>query len=199
MPNEMTKATTRRLRDWRYKERWFVGRGLDVGCGYDIMNIREFPKAEHVTGYDHVLGNTDATTLPEYPESGIFDFVVSSHCLEHITLPEMAVHNWLRVLKRGGFLIVTVPEWELYEHKIWPSAYNGDHKWAWTLRSEIEPNGDKHPEHVIYLLDWLRKFTVTCDLEMLQLLTEYYNPDAGLIDQTAGPAECAIEFVLRKT
>src|SRR3546814_12230808 len=43
------------------------------------------------------------------------------------------LRNWFRILKPGGHLIVTVPDEDLYEQGIFPSAYNPDHKWTFTI------------------------------------------------------------------
>ena len=44
-----------------------------------------------------------------------YDFVHSSHCLEHMRDPARAMHNWLRILKPGGHLVCLVPDEDLYE------------------------------------------------------------------------------------
>jgi ubiquinone/menaquinone biosynthesis C-methylase UbiE len=62
-----------------------------------------------------------------------FDFVHSSHCLEHMRNPAEALHNWFRVLKPNGHLICMVPDEDLYEQGHFPSAFNADHKWTFTL------------------------------------------------------------------
>ena len=51
----------------------------------------------------------DAVHMPSI-ETQSYDFVFSSHCLEHIANPLKAVHEWLRVLKNNGHLILIVPE-----------------------------------------------------------------------------------------
>ena len=69
------------------------------------------------------------------------DAVYSSHCLEHIEDFPMALHEWFRVLKPGGFLIIVVPHYQLYEKTFFlPSRFNDDHKrlyHAGTLLNEI--------------------------------------------------------------
>lgn len=41
---------------------------------------------------------------------GIYDFVLASHALEHVTNPLRALKEWKRVLTRGGALLVVVPD-----------------------------------------------------------------------------------------
>lgn len=38
-----------------------------------------------------------------------YDFVISSHCLEHVADPISTVMEWARVTKRGGHLLIVVP------------------------------------------------------------------------------------------
>jgi SAM-dependent methyltransferase len=42
-------------------------------------------------------------------ESGVYDFLLSSHCLEHIANPLKALYEWQRVLKPGGRLFLILP------------------------------------------------------------------------------------------
>ncbi len=132
--DEQTKAYRRRIQDKRFTERWMVGKGLDVGCGRDMINKALWPKITEVDPYDIEFGHTDAQFLKEI-ENDKYDFVHSSHCLEHVKNPRAALGNWLRVVKPGGFVVVTIPEELLYESGCWPSSFNADHKHSFTLRS----------------------------------------------------------------
>jgi len=40
----------------------------------------------------------------------IYDFCFSSHCLEHIANPLKAIKEWLRIIKKDGYIIIIVPE-----------------------------------------------------------------------------------------
>lgn len=72
------------------------GRGVDVGCGK-----WPFPGA---IGVDLALGG-DAMDLP----AGEFDFVFSSHCLEHLINPVLALEHWKSRLRPGGVLFLYLP------------------------------------------------------------------------------------------
>ena len=185
---EQSKATTRRLRDWRFTNRWFVGKGIDVGCGPDPMDASVWPKVSQVDGYDLDLGHRDAQYLPEIPDKSV-DFVHSSHCLEHLRDTRSALTNWKRVVKPGGFIIATVPEEFLYEGGWWPSVYNEDHKNSFTLRSDSVLPGSINLVQALWKLEF--------DVELIQLLTEGWDVLRLGEDQTLGEAECAIEFVIR--
>lgn len=48
----------------------------------------------------------------------VYDFVFSSHSLEHIANPLKAMKEWLRVIKPGGHIILIVPEKShCFDHK----------------------------------------------------------------------------------
>ena len=187
--DECSKALVRRQRDTRYADRWLVGRGLDVGCGSDPLTKEDWPKVTEVVPYDVSLGHKDGMFLPEIKD-GEFDFVHSSHCLEHLLNPRSAMTNWLRVLRPGGFIVALFPEEFLYELGRWPSRFNPDHKQSFTLRAmPIIPRSC----NVLNLL-----WKLPCDVELVTLLTENWDPSKMGQDQTLGPAECSIEVVVRK-
>jgi ubiquinone/menaquinone biosynthesis C-methylase UbiE len=86
------------------------GRGLNIGCG-----PRAFPDAINI---DMCLGAADIIADAAYLPcpSNHFNYVVSSHCLEHVEqAPLLVLREWLRVLKIGGRLAFVVP--------------NGEHGW----------------------------------------------------------------------
>ncbi len=45
---------------------------------------------------------------PDFPEES-FDIIISSDCLEHLEHDQLALSNWLRILKTGGTAIIYVP------------------------------------------------------------------------------------------
>ena len=95
------------------------------------------PVTPDVVGWDKDDG--DATFMAGVPDA-FCDFVYSSHCLEHISNPYLALKNWWRILKPGGVLIIYVPHRDLYEKKKeLPSKWNHDHKFF------ILPNHDELP------------------------------------------------------
>jgi SAM-dependent methyltransferase len=47
-----------------------------------------------------------------------YDFVFSSHSLEHIANPLKAIKEWLRIIKNEGYIIIIVPEKSVcFDHK----------------------------------------------------------------------------------
>jgi len=57
-------------------------------------------------GYQFIQDGTDLSII----ESDSYDFVLSSHSLEHIANPLKAVKEWLRILKKGGVLVIILPD-----------------------------------------------------------------------------------------
>jgi SAM-dependent methyltransferase len=59
----------------------------------------------------------EATNLEDLP-SNYYDFVLSSHMLEHSANPIKALHEWMRVLKPRGLLLVVLPDKErTFDHR----------------------------------------------------------------------------------
>jgi len=129
-PGETSKAQLRRTRE-AFFERYCNGRGLDVGYGGDLLTT-------DCRGWD--IEHGDAQYLKGIGDSE-FDFVYSSHTLEHMSEPAIALRNWWHVLKRGGYLILYLPHRELYEKKkTLPSRWNLDHKHFFLLDKDEEPD-----------------------------------------------------------
>ena len=111
------------------------GKGLDLGCGIDKLY-------QHWIGVDNKKDESlfgipikcdiqvdSAERLPLFA-SGSFDFVFSSHLLEHIE-PERvtgALKEWMRVIKAKGYLVLYLPDEEEYP-KVGENGCNPDHKW----------------------------------------------------------------------
>lgn len=134
-------------------------------------------------------GEGDATFMKGVPDEH-YDWVHSSHCLEHLQDPVEGMKNWLRILKPHGYLICTVPDWYLYEQYNWPSIYNRDHKWAFSLALE-------EFQHVICVPEFLSYFNVR--IHRMQLNDSGYAYSKwGTEDQTRGDAQAEIEIIIRK-
>jgi len=97
--------------------------GIDVGCGEAKIS-------------DNAIG-IDSRNLPcvtickklknlELFGDAQFDFVFSSHFLEHVNKPEDMLEEMLRIAKKGGFIILYLPNPKLYKEN------NPEHKILWT-------------------------------------------------------------------
>ena len=102
---------------------YLKGKGIDIGCGSD-------PVFSNVRGFD--LKDGDANKITDYVKDQ-YDFVFSSHALEHMDDPVRALEEWFSILRPGGHLVVLVPDEDLYEQGIFPSVFNYDHKFTFTI------------------------------------------------------------------
>jgi precorrin-6B methylase 2 len=189
---EQSKAAKRRFTQPAFLTRYFVGSGIDIGAGPDGLSkyCGVFPLLHAVRDWD--MADGDAQYLHGVADASV-DFVHSSHALEHMCDPRVALANWLRVVKPGGHVIVTVPDEDMYERGVWPSRRNTDHKWTFSAgkRESWSPVS-------VNMIDLVREFAGQAELERLEVLRDFFRPEiAG--DQTMGPvAECAIELVLHR-
>ena len=78
------------------------------------------------------LAQGDANHIRRYVDRR-FDYVYASHCLEHMIDPKAAISEWWTLVKPGGVLFIIVPDEDLYEQGVWPSRFNPDHKWSFTI------------------------------------------------------------------
>lgn len=131
---ETSKANLRR--EWEgFFDRYFGGKGIDIGCGTDKVR----PDADE---WDLYQGGRegDATYMSGVPDEK-YDWVYSSHCLEHLDDPATALKNWWRILKKGGNLILFVPHRDLYEKRERPpSRWNMEHKVFFVPEKHLHPD-----------------------------------------------------------
>ena len=117
-------AKTNHLRGPDFMQRYFGGRVLDIGCGDDLV----VPLAEP---FDMEQG--DANRVLDYLRAGSYDSVHSSHCLEHMHNPPQALADWWALVRPGGYLVLVVPDEDLYEQGVFPSRFNSDHRASFRL------------------------------------------------------------------
>jgi SAM-dependent methyltransferase len=190
---ECSKSVARRLADSNFIRRYFVGKGVDIGGKPDplMLHAHLFDRMTEVRVWD--LEDGDAQYMEGVPDEH-FDFVHSSHCLEHLVDPAIGLKNWLRVTRPGGHVVVTVPDEDLYEQGVFPSTFNRDHKWTFAVckHASWSPRS-------LNVVDLVRELGPTAELVRLEQLSTGYRFDIPRYDQSMSPvAEFSIEFVLRK-
>jgi SAM-dependent methyltransferase len=116
---------TNSLRGEEFKRRYLAGRVIDIGCGNDLV-------VPHAVPFD--LAQGDAQCALDYFDTESFDCVHSSHCLEHMKNVKIALCNWWALVKPNGYMVIVVPDEDLYEQGAWPSLFNTDHKATFNLR-----------------------------------------------------------------
>lgn len=83
------------------------------GCNFSTQTIWEgsiesgnpyqyYPNKE---GIQYISEATDLRLIP----NAAYDFVISSNCIEHVANPLQAIKEWIRVIKKGGVLLLAVP------------------------------------------------------------------------------------------
>ena len=190
---ECSKSIMRRMHEPNFSNRYFVGKGLDIGGGPDPLGLylELFPRMQGVKIWDKTDGN--AETLDTI-KNCIFDFVHSSHCLEHLDDPSQALQNWFRVLKPDGYLVIMVPDEDMYEQGEFPSTWNGDHKFTFTISKK-----NSWSPKSINILDLLETLDENHEIIKIQKLDASYRYNIPRFDQSLTPiGECGIEIIIRK-
>lgn len=175
---ETHKAHARRLREGFF-EKYCQGYGLDIGYGGD-------PVVSNVRGWDFEHG--DAQLLRGLDDAS-YDFVYSSHLLEHLPDVELALTNWWRVLKPGGYLLLFLPHRDLYEKKTTlPSRFNEDHAHFFL------PDRDEAPD-TIGIVPLVKRMFPEAEVIYYKTCDEgYVNPG----DDLPSEGEFSIELVIKK-
>jgi SAM-dependent methyltransferase len=103
---------------------YLKGKLLDFGCGTkpykDIIDVEEYigldiEESGHTHKMDQIDVYYDGKTIPF--EDNYFDSVLTSEVFEHVFNLEEILNEIFRVLKPGGYMVITVPfVWE--EHEI---------------------------------------------------------------------------------
>jgi SAM-dependent methyltransferase len=190
---ECSKSVLRRLHDANFVRIYFRGSGIDIGGKPDplVLYLELFPLMREVRTWD--VEDGDAQLMAGVPDESL-DFVHSSHCLEHLRDPKEALRNWFRILKPAGHLIVTVPDEDLYEQGMFPSTFNRDHKWTFTV-SKAKSWSDRS----VSMLDLLTRLGPAADIRRIDVIDSTYRYNLPRYDQTLSPvAEAAVEVVVRK-
>jgi len=193
MGNETNKSYEYRIKKGYSK--FFQGRGLDIGCGKAPLSSSVFHGITDLMEYDNEEGTSlinDGNTCSNLDDDS-FDFVYSSHCLEHMDDPYSAFGHWIRVCKPGGYVFTSVPHEILYEKCMWPSKF-APHYSSWTLEWESDL-----PKSV-NVNNFIKKFEDDGLIEKVLAETELENFSFRNFyqDQTLGMAVCQIDFVVRK-
>ncbi len=110
---------------------------IDIGCG----NLKTFKNSigldivpggeviDQIGGEEPSKADISCDVSQPLPlEEKSIDLAVARHILEHMIDPITAVRNWIKPLKIGGRLVISVPN----EHLIRSIPMNPEHVHAWT-------------------------------------------------------------------
>ena len=175
---ETSKAHDRRVREGFF-EKYCKGEGLDVGYGGDII-------MPGCSGWD--FRNGDAQYLSGVEDES-FDFVYSSHCLEHMYDVQTSLKNWFRVVRKGGYLLLAIPHRNLYEKKTQlPSRRNGDHKHMFLI-------GKAEPPDTLDIVEEIKCSPENYDIKYIKTCDEGHTINNPLVHSDG---EYQIEIVIQK-
>jgi SAM-dependent methyltransferase len=190
---ESTKSIGRRIRDTRYVTRFLVGDGVDIGGKPDPLTLHRhlLPLMEEVRVWD--LEDGDAQFMSGVDDCS-YDFIYSSHTLEHMNDPIVAFENWFRILRPGGHMVISVPDEDLYEQGDFEKSFNRHHKHSFTiLKSE------SWSEKSINVTELVASLGSSAQLILVNLEDTHYRYDIPKFDQTRAPlVESAIDLVIRR-
>lgn len=144
-------------------------RFLDAGCGTGFFSAQAAQLGASVISLDlgkNLLKETrrkgiatvvaaDAARMPI--RDGFFDVVVSSECVEHTLSPSATVHELIRVLRPGGWLVVTCPNavwrWSCtIANALHLRPYQGIENWPrWSELRRWAEEGGLHVHHQVGL------------------------------------------------
>ncbi|MDE2079448.1 MAG: class I SAM-dependent methyltransferase [Patescibacteria group bacterium] len=98
--------------------KYLTGDVLDIGGGGEnryrgLYTCKTFVSLDVDAGSDvDIVASADDIPLPD----GSKDAIISTQVLEHVKYPEKCVQEMHRVLKKGGYAVITVPQWnELHD------------------------------------------------------------------------------------
>jgi SAM-dependent methyltransferase len=117
---------TNKPRGQAFMDRYFAGRVIDIGSGSSLV-------VSHAEPFDMEQG--DANRIDELRDIEGYDCVHASHSLEHMDDAKDATVRWWRLVKPDGFMVLVVPEEDLYEQGNWPSVFS-DHRATFRLDRE---------------------------------------------------------------
>jgi SAM-dependent methyltransferase len=153
----------------------FYGTVLDVGCGhmpYKQLLLSEPSRAVRYIGLDLPDNNYaspelewDGVSIPLGEES--VDCILLTEVLEHCPDAQLVLNEAFRVLKPGGFILITVPFiWPLHcvpydEFRYTPFALSRFIDRAGFLDSEIKATGGRHAVLGVILGLWVRRRPLT--------------------------------------
>lgn len=142
------------------------------------------------------MATETSKAAPRRAQMDLFQRAFAGHGLDIGAGPDL--YRWIKLVKPGGYLVFSVPDWELYEGCRWPSLHNPDHKSAWGM-GPIRQNLSRVRVPYFDIFDFLGQFDVHV-LLVQQVDTRYdYRHFGTTLDQTLScNAEAFIEVVLWK-
>lgn len=135
MPSETEKSKARRVKEGFF-EKYINGKGIDIGCGRTYKYSDDLRIHQSALAHDKDI--CDAHLMETFKDEE-FDYVYASHVLEHLEDPRLAIKNWFRICKKGGYMIIVVPLFYRFEKKdSLPSLWDKTHKKFYSFANFFE-------------------------------------------------------------
>lgn len=99
-----------------YAKQVCKGKGVDIGCGKVEWSFPGSKPIDFTLGFEY-----HAFNLPDMD----YDYIFSSHLLEHLEKWVEAISYWTDCLKKGGVLFLYLPD---YSQEYWRPWNNPKHK-----------------------------------------------------------------------
>lgn len=125
------------------------------GCNFSDQTLWEKDIKKEL-GYNYFKNKTgkqficEASNLADIPDKS-YDFLIASHCLEHCANPLKVMHEWLRVIKNKGAILLVLPDKRYtFDHKREVTSFNhllDDYK------KDIDENDLTHLPEILDLHD----------------------------------------------
>lgn len=107
--NQRSRAAFEKLLLYAGRPDRAIQRVADVGCGSQELRYGAEERGIEYEGFDIEDGNFDFDPIPAQAEA--FDLLVSLALVEHLHNPDNFMREAMRVLKPGGFLYLSTPNW----------------------------------------------------------------------------------------
>jgi len=153
--------------------------------------------AEKVVNTSNHVVITEITNIEKYLEECIFDFIYLDDILQKLEKVDNIIKLSFQGLKKNGFLLVKVPDFNLYEKYLWPSVFMLDHKLSFSndvKRSDL--NRETH-----YHIDDLKRLSESFGFSNIESFLDDTNFDYErplLENQTKIGASCHLYFKFYK-
>ena len=128
------------------------GNGLDIGCSKKEWALPNAMPIDITFEDDY-----DALNLPD----GSYDYIFSSHCLEHILDWPSVLDYWISKLKEGGTLFLYLPD---YSQEYWRPWNCRKHCHTFTSQIIVDFLKDRKMNNIFFSgVDLNNSFTVVCE------------------------------------
>lgn len=194
---ENTKAAFLRRSHNRLFTSVFKGEGLHIAPGSDPLLKHHYPLCTNIAFSNINQYKISEDNLKNSLGDKQFDFVYGTSLTVYEDEPIDVINHWLKFVKSKGYLVLTVPDEDLYEQGNFPSIFNNTHRRTFSIYKKVSWSGNHYN-----LLDIIHNIN-DASLRKIELIDSNY--DYSLygkgVDQTynfADGVEACIEVILKK-